>query len=208
MLDLSDFLQTILWQAPAGSYLDSYIRVIDIVLGAILGWGGWKGYKKGFVMEALSTIVFIISLLLIFYLITTLFFAAKSGGYMESTAKPTSFIFYFIGFIAVSLGINFMGRKIAGKIKYSIFDDLDKFLGLALGLIKYAIFLSTLIWLLEKVGYRMPSQAVADSQLYPLMLKFQPWLVDTANKLLPFMNEMFGKMENLLRDLKVPKPKK
>lgn len=190
-------------QPTSGSYLDSYVRVIDIVLGLILVWGGYKGYKKGFVLEALSTLVFIIGLLLIFYLITTLFYAAKSGGYMEETAKPTSFIFYFIAFIALSLGINYFGKWLSEKISYSIFGDLEAFLGMTLAIIKYAIFLSTLIWILERVGYRMPTAAVADSQLYPLVRKLQPWLIDAGNKFMPFVNEMFAHMDNLLRGVKM-----
>ena len=77
----------------SGSYLDSYIRVIDIILAIVLVWGGYKGYKKGFVLEALSTLVFIIGLLFIFYLVTVLFYNVKDSGYMVDTAKPTSFVF-------------------------------------------------------------------------------------------------------------------
>lgn len=189
-------------QPASGSYLDSYVRVIDIVLGLVLIWGGYKGYRKGFVLEALSTLVFVIGLLLIFYLITTLFYAAKSGGYMEETAKPTSFIFYFVAFVALSLGINAFGRWLADRVSYSIFGDLDTFLGMALGILKYAIFLSTLIWIMERVGYQMPTAAVADSQLYPMIRKFEPWLVDAGNKFMPFLQDMFSQMDNLLRGVK------
>jgi membrane protein required for colicin V production len=186
----------------SGSYLDSYIRVIDLVLGVMLIWGGYKGYKKGFVLEALSTLVFVIGMIIIFYLITIVFYNVKSYGYMDETAKPTSFIFYFVAFVALALGINAFGNWLSDKIEYSIFGDLDTFLGMALGILKYAIFLSTLIWILERVGYRMPPAAVADSQLYPLLRKFEPWLIEAGNKFMPFMEEMFTRMDNLLRGLK------
>ena len=189
--------------SSSGSYLDSYIRVIDIVLGAVLIWGAYKGYRKGFVLEALSTLVFVIGLLVIFYLVTITFYSVKSSGYMAGdTAKPTSFLFYFVAFIALSLGINAFGKWLSNKISYSIFDELDNFLGMALGLLKYAIFLSTLIWIMERVGYQMPEAAVADSQLYPMLRKFQPWLIEAGNKFMPFMENMFQHMDNLLRGLR------
>lgn len=189
--------------SSSGSYLDSYIRIIDIVLGAILCWGGYKGYKRGFVLEALSTLVFVIGLLVLFYLVTITFYTVKSSGYMAGdTAKPTSFIFYFVAFMALSLGINAFGKWLSEKISYSIFGELESFLGMGLGLIKYAIFLSTLIWIMERIGLKMPAAAAADSQLYPMLRKFHPWLIEAGNKFMPFMEEMFRRMDNLLRGLK------
>ena len=116
-----------------------------------------------------------------------------------STAKPISFLFYFILFVALSLAINAFGKWLADKVSYSIFGDLDTFLGMGLGILKYAIFLSTLIWIMERVGYQMPAAAVADSQIYPLLRKFEPWLIEAGNKFMPFMREMFQRMDNLLR---------
>ncbi|MDW8288980.1 MAG: CvpA family protein, partial [Flammeovirgaceae bacterium] len=47
-------------------FLSSYIRVIDIVLAALLIWGTYKGYKKGFVMEFIAFFVFIVATVLCF----------------------------------------------------------------------------------------------------------------------------------------------
>ena len=181
-----------------GSYFSSYVRVIDIVLAAMLLWGGYKGYRKGFVLEVISTLVFVIGILLMFYGITKLFQSAK--GYLDESLKPTSFVFYFIAFVALSLITNSIGKKLRSSISYSIFGDLDTFAGMLLGVLKYAIFLSLIIWLLEKVGYQLPPDATADSQIYPLLRKFQPWLIETGQQLAPVIGRIFDGITDLLKD--------
>lgn len=181
-----------------GSYFASYVRVIDIVLAAMLLWGGYKGYRKGFVLEVISTLVFVVGILLLFYGLSKLFMAAK--GYLVESLKPTSFLFLFIAFVALSLITNTIGKKLRSSISYSIFGDLDAFAGMLLGVLKYAIFLSIIIWLMEKVGYQLPPEATADSQIYPLLRQFQPWLIETGQKLAPVIGRIFGDITDLLKD--------
>lgn len=182
-----------------GSYFASYVRVIDIVLAVVLVWGGYKGYKKGFVLEVISLIVFIVGIMLLFYGITKLFKFTQDESYLQESLKPTSFLFYIIAFIALSLLTNSLGKKLRSSISYSIFGDLDSFVGMLLGVVKYAIFLSLIIWLCNRVGYQLPAEATADSQLYPLMKKFQPWLIETGGQLAPVVDKMFHHMQDVLQ---------
>ncbi|MGB0524144.1 MAG: CvpA family protein [Flammeovirgaceae bacterium] len=185
-----------------GSYFASYVRVIDIVLAAMLLWGGYKGYRKGFVLEVISTIVFVAGILILFYGLSKLFQSAK--GYMVESLKPTSFIFFIIAFIALSLITNSIGKKLRSAISYSIFGDLDAFAGMLLGVLKYAIFLSLIIWLMERVGYQLPAEATADSQIYPLLRQFQPWLIETGQQLAPVIGRIFEDITDLLKDRSSP----
>lgn len=186
----------------AGSYFASYVRVVDIVLAAMLLWGGYKGYKKGFVLEVISTLVFVVGILLIFYALSKGFQAIKD--YLIESMKPTSFIFFIVAFIALALITNSVGKKLRSAISYSIFGDLDAFAGMLLGVLKYAIFLSLIIWLMERVGYRLPPDATADSQIYPLLRQFQPWLIETGQQLAPVIGDIFGDITDLLKTRRSP----
>ena len=180
------------------NYFASYVRVIDIVIAAFLLWGGYKGFQKGFFLEVLSTIVFVSGLLLVFYLINTVFQAAK--GYLVESLKPTSFIFYILGFVLVSILINKIGQKMRSKISYSIFGDLDAFLGMALGVLKYAIFLSIIFTIFREVGIVLPEEAVADSYFYPKLIVFEKWLVEVGAKIAPVIGRIFAGITDLLQD--------
>ena len=183
----------------AGSYFASYVRVIDIVLAVVLVWGGYKGYKKGFVLEIISMVIFLVGIMLLFYGITKLFKFTQEESYLQESLKPTSFLFYIVAFIGLALLTNSIGKKLRSSVSYSIFGDLDSFVGLLLGVVKYAIFLSLIIWLCNRVGYQLPAEATADSQLYPLMKKFQPWLIETGGQLAPVVDKMFNQMQDVLQ---------
>lgn len=184
------------------SYLSSYVRVVDLILGGFLLWGGYKGYKKGFVLEIISLIIFLLGIMTVFYLVTKGFQAAK--GYLVESLKPISFVFYIIGFILIGMLISWLGKTLQKFIAYSIFGSLDAFMGMILGVLKYAAILSLLIWLVESVGFNMPQEVAVDSQIYPYLRKFQPWLVEAGRELAPVIGRTFEGIQDLLQNRTSP----
>jgi len=179
------------------SYLTSYIRVIDILLGLFMVWGGLKGFRRGFVIEFLSLIIFIAGILLIFYLFTFVFVTSKE--LLGAGTKVISFLFFFVAYIIGGGTLNYIGRHLQDRINYSIFDDFDNIAGMLVGVFKYAVYCAILIGLLDAVGYKVPKGVTEDSLLYPLLLKFQKWLVEAGAVLMPFVKSMAKDMENLLK---------
>ncbi|MCS7005529.1 MAG: CvpA family protein [Cytophagales bacterium] len=179
------------------SYLTSYIRVIDIILGLFMIWGGLKGFRRGFVIEFLSLVIFIVGVILVFYLFTVIFVASKEV--LGTATKAISFLFFLIAYIIGGGALNFLGRQLQNRINYSIFDDFDNIAGMITGFLKYAIYCSILIGLLDAVGYKLPKGVTEDSLIYPLLLKFQKWLIEVGAVLMPFIKSMARDIENLLK---------
>jgi len=170
------------------NYLGSYVRVIDILLAFFILWGAYKGWQKGFIVELISTMVFIFGVLLIFFAVTQLFMATDKA--VGEAPKLAKFASYFLLYMVSSLALNKMSRILQFKIDYSVFDSFDNFLAMLLGGIKYAIFLSIFLGLLNAAGLRLGDSITSDTKIYPLLLDFQVWLVKIGAILAPTIGEM------------------
>jgi membrane protein required for colicin V production len=165
-------------------------------LGLFIIWGGIKGFRKGFLLEFLSVVIFVVGVVLIFFTFSKGFLLMKDS--FQNATRTISFIFLFFCFLAGGLGLNYVGRRLQEKINYSIFDDFDNVLGLLMGFLKYAMFISILIGLLDAVGYKLPPAVTKDSYIYPLLLRFQKWLVEVGAVIAPFIRQTAEDIEHLL----------
>ncbi len=182
--------------AIQANYFSSYIRVIDIVLGAAIVWGGYKGYKKGFLLEILSIFIFVLGVVLLFFLLAKTFVSTEE--YVD-VPKSTTFGIYIVIYLVGAAVLNSLGKKLQDKIDYSILDDFDNFAGMLVGALKHAIFLSIFIWLFDAVGLSLPPEITQDSLLYPRLLSFQEWLVDVGATIAPSIGETAREIQTLLR---------
>jgi membrane protein required for colicin V production len=173
---------------PLLSFLSSYVRVIDIILGLIILWGAYKAYRRGFVMELLSTLVFIIGVILLFYLFGLLFVVTneKAFGVPKALVFGTFIVLYLGGVFL----LNNIGRRIQAKIDYSLLDDFDNAAAFALGAFKYSVSLSILLGLLSSAGLGLGPNVTDDSYLYPLLLSLHGWSVETLAVLAPSLGEL------------------
>ncbi len=180
-----------------GSYMSSYIRVVDIALGAIMIWGAYKGFKRGFLLELISTAVFIAGVILVFYLVAMLFISTEE--YVGSAPKALIFILYIVLFIVGSIVLNHFGKKLQEKVDYSVLDDFDNVAGLLLGLMKTAFWLAVVLGLLDSAGLGLSNDITSDSVIYPMLLSFQDWLVDTAAVVAPSIGDTAATIRKMLR---------
>jgi len=197
-----DFLQSIFLQIPTGGngiegYLGHYVRVVDIVLAFFILWGAFKGWQKGFIIEMISTLIFVFGVLLLFYAITQLFMATDAS--VGEAPKLAKFTMYFVFYIVGSLALNKLSRVLQSAIDYSIFDSFDNFMAMILGGLKYAIFLAIFIGLLDTAGLRISKAVTQDSFIYPMLLDFQKWLVEVAKILAPGVAEIDNSIKKFLQ---------
>lgn len=165
-------------------FLSSYIRVIDIVLAALLIWGAYKGYKKGFVMEFIAFFVFLVVTVLCFVGFGKLFILTDEN--IGEVPKLIVFSIYLFLYLAGLVGLDWLGRFLEKKnVKYPILDNLENAAGGVLGFIKYATAIAVLVGLFETAGLGMPADVKQDSLLYPRVLQYKAWLLRTGETLAP-----------------------
>lgn len=180
------------------SIFSDYIRIIDIVLGSIIIWGAYKGFKKGLLLEILSIVIFVSGVILIFFLVAKGLKGTETMAEVE-VPKSTAFGIYIVLYLIAVVILNSLGRKLQDKIDYSILDDFDNIAGLIVGALKHMVFLSIFIWLFDAVGLNLPAEITNDSIIYPRLLTFQEWLVDVGATISPSIGETAQDIKNFLK---------
>jgi membrane protein required for colicin V production len=178
-------------------FLSSYIRVIDIVLAALLVWGTYKGYKKGFVMEFIAFFVFLVVTVLCFVGFGKLFIITDEK--VGEVPKLIVFSIYLFLYLAGLVGLDWLGKFLEKKnVKYPLLDNLENAAGGVLGFIKYCTAIAVLVGLFEAAGVGMPPDVKQDSFLYPRVLQYKSWLLRIGETLAPSIGSSAKGVEKIL----------
>ncbi len=175
--------------------MDGYLRLVDILIAAFVLWGGYKAYRKGFIVELISLVFLIISVGLAFYLLINGFKGLDS--YLPAP-KPAKVGIFLLVYFLIGIILNKFSKWLQKKIDYSIFDSLDNFAATLLGVLKYSIFAAVFINLLYSMGLKPSEQVINDAQLYKGMLKFHDWLVETGDIISPGLKKGYLELRNML----------
>ncbi len=175
--------------------MDGYLRLVDILIAAFVLWGGYKAYKKGFIVELISLITLILSIALAFYLLIYGFKGLDAYLPAPKAAKVGVFV---VAYFIIGVILNKFSKWMQKKIDYSIFDSLDNFAAMVLGVVKYSVFMAVFINLLYSIGLKPSDQVINDAQLYKSMLKFHDWLVETGDIISPGLKKTYMEMRNML----------
>ncbi|HFB62053.1 MAG TPA: CvpA family protein [Bacteroidetes bacterium] len=123
------------------------INLLDILLLIPLLWFGYNGYKKGLIIEVASLAAFILGLYFAFY------FSDFTAGYLKQYFEiqpqymaAVSFIVTFVGVIIIVLALAKLLEKF---INILMLGFLNKLGGAVFGILKGALFLSILIFIIN-----------------------------------------------------------
>lgn len=169
---------------------------IDIVILIILGFGAYRGFKKGLLLEIVSFVALVIAVLTAFKLLhlginwlTTHY--SNLGSFIPYLAFVAIFILTF-------LAIHLLGRFLKSVVDLTLLGSFDSFAGGILGLIKTAFLISVFIWLTHHAKLDLPNGLIANTYIYPHMIGFAPSTVDLLANILP-LQDIFPSVKRLLQ---------
>ncbi|HMP99282.1 MAG TPA: CvpA family protein, partial [Cyclobacteriaceae bacterium] len=113
---------------------------IDLVFLAILAFGAYSGYRKGFIAEVFFLLATITGILTAFH------FSGDAGAWLkESLGWEHEFIqfagFLFV-FIIVLVLVSFMGKVLRSSIEKTLLGDFDRAFGAFIGVFKWGFLIS------------------------------------------------------------------
>jgi membrane protein required for colicin V production len=160
------------------SFVIRSVNWIDIVICIPLVWGSYKGFTKGIIIE-LATIVALGS---------GVWLAMKFSELLSSFAKAhwgwDSKYLPVISFCCILLGVlilvYFAGKLVTGVVKAAALGWLNKILGAAFGVLKFALIISILCFVMDAVEKSYPmltSETKNNSLLYKRVAKIAPFLI-------------------------------
>ena len=182
---LLDFIYT--------TYLSNDVKIVDLIIIGIIAWGGYKGYNKGFLMEFLSVVAFFTAILVVFKAIQEGFIYS---GNLPKEVKAIPALTYSVMFALICVFINLIGRKLKGKIEYTLFDDFDEIAGMVLGLAKYAAFLAIFVEILNDLGLDFVEKK--GFYAYPLLKEYFGWLIYVGDFIVPYTSELREQIHEIL----------
>lgn len=155
---------------------------LDIVFIIPLIWGGYHGFKKGFIVElaASSLLVFgCIKGVALFYKLLPII-ARKLPALATSLPICLAILMLFIGGMVIYL----LTKLIRGILVISLLGILDNLLGGVFGLCKVAFFISLLIYCWDCLGLTaLPSIYTDNSLLFPLLEPIVPKILQSATSI-------------------------
>ncbi len=160
-----------------------------MVFGAVLG------FRKGLLLEIFGVLAFVLAIIGGFKLMET--GMVYLSEYFEDFDQLLPFISFLVIFLAIIILVNMLGKLLKKMIDLTLLGGFDKFAGAILGLVKWAIGVSILLWLVNNFGIELPGQE-EELVLYPFLTELGPKLIASLDVVLPFAQEMLDSIKELL----------
>lgn len=171
------------------------MKTLDIILLIPLVFGAVLGFKKGLLLEIFGVLAFVLAIIGGFKLMEV--GMVYLSEYFEDFGQLLPFISFILIFLAIILLVNMLGKLLKKVIDMTLLGGFDKFAGAILGLVKWAIGVSILLWLVNNFGIELPGQD-EDLVLYPFLTELGPKLIASLDVVLPFAKEMLESIKELL----------
>ncbi len=164
--------------------------IIDILILLCLGWGAYKGFKKGFIIQSFVIIALILGVWGGFAL------SGKVEPLLQRQFNMSELAYSIISFVIVFLLILILvytsGYLVTKVTNASTLGMLNRLAGAAFGILANALILSVIIVLLNKVNDKkhfMPKDKLEKTYLYEPIGKIAPAI---------FPEKFFNKVKNTL----------
>ena len=145
---------------------------LDLILIIPLTWLGFKGFKKGLIIEVFSLLALLAGIYggIHFSDFTSSILTDEFN--LKSEYMPI--IAFGVTFLLIVVGVYYVGKLLEKVVKIVALSMINKILGAAFGLVKGLLFVSLFLILIEsinsKVGF-IPRQVRHESTLYNPILK-------------------------------------
>ncbi len=91
-----------------------------------------------------------------------------------------------------------IGKLVKKMLDMTLLGGLDKFAGAILGIVKWAIGVSIILWLVNNFGVELPGQEQENLVLYPFLTELGPKLISSLDVVLPFAKDMIESIKELI----------
>lgn len=172
------------------------MATIDIILLGMLGIGAYSGYKKGLFIGILTIIAFFFGLIVAFRFMH--WGAALLSKHVESLTFMLPFVSFLIIFFVVTALIRLLAYLVKKALNLTILGSFDSFAGSILGVLKWAMMISLLLWVAHAFDFKVPDSFMEGSVLYPLVTPIAPTVVDMLDRYTPIIETTMAAVKDLV----------
>ena len=121
------------------------------------------------------------------------------GRYLNLHGEILPYVSFLLIFIAIILIVNMLGKFLKKIIDMTLLGPVDSIAGALVSMVKWAFGISIIFWLSNSFGLAFPGSWADQSILYPYLLTFAPQVVDLLSGVLPFTDDLFQMIRELLQ---------
>jgi len=168
------------------------LSTADILILVILILGAYSGYKKGLILELIAILAFILAIIGGFKLlhIGMEYVSKVYDGF--GTLLP--FVAFLVLFILILIVVHTAGDILKKIIDWTPLGAVDNLAGAIIGVIKWALMLSIVLWVMTSLSINLPDFLTKNSKIMPVISGF-------ASQVSHFISTIFPSFENFIRTL-------
>lgn len=169
------------------------MSAVDIVLIIMLLLGAYSGYKKGLILELIAIIAFILAIVGGFKLLHVgMEYIAKM---YDGFGSLLPFVAFLVLFVLILILVNIVGKMLKKVVDWTPFGVLDNLAGALIGMAKWALAISILLWVMSGLNINLPDQFTDNSKVLPVISGF-------ATSVGNFISTIFPSFDNFIQTLK------
>lgn len=152
------------------------MNYLDIIIAIILFVFGWKGLRKGLIIEVVTLLAFCVGIYGAMHFSD--FTAAHMQDFMEIDPKYLNTVAFVLTFIVLVVLVNLIGKLVSKWVKSMNLGFFDKLGGFLFGIIKGVLLCSVLLMVLNNfqlLGVVKP-EVKEKSKLYPYIEQTVPYV--------------------------------
>lgn len=166
---------------------------VDLILAAIILFGGISGFRQGFVLAILSFLAILLGVLGGFKLMGMAMLELEQRFDIDQTFLP--YVAFAVVFIAIVIGVNLLGQLVKASISKTVLGAIDNVAGALVGLLKTAFMLSIVLWIWDSINLNFDphrgTQWHDGSVLYPYVAGFAPKVTAWLSEIFPVFKDLF-----------------
>jgi membrane protein required for colicin V production len=156
------------------------MQTLDIFLLLPILWGAYTGYERGILIEIISVVAFVVSIILGFRLWGSAVDWLSPYLSSQVTQRLLPYVGFSMIFFPIIFLINKLGWTLRRSIRYTIFGSFDSMAGAIVGSFTWAFGLSVFLWLATSFGVKIKPDSSKTYYVYPVVKPLAPRVIDYA----------------------------
>lgn len=120
------------------------MNLLDVLIAIPLLWGAYKGFKRGLIFEIFMLVGLILGLYIAFKFSSLI--NGLVGKMVDANSAVIPYLSFIIVFAAILLIMILFAKLLENILKISSLNVLNQVAGAVLGIIKFALVVSVILW--------------------------------------------------------------
>ena len=158
---------------------DVEVNIMDLVFGGLIAYGGFKGFRKGVIVELTSLLAMVLGIYGAIHF--SGYVAEQLTYYINWDKRYVDLASFGLTSAGIIFGVSLLGKMLTSLAKLVMLNGVNRMLGLLFGGLKLAVFSGVILIFLMKAnalfGF-IPSEIIEQSLLCDTLLGLGEWIFD------------------------------